>query len=135
MAAKFQVYYDKVGKFRFRVKTGNGTRAVMRDSVCLTASMLIGNGHDDRGQYRQCCRIERRWSILPGHWRIAYSERIFWGRIRALYPLCIPNGPWPFGQLNTSVPTRRVTRRHSQWQCPKQTGRAWLVDSELQTIG
>ena len=55
MAAKFEVYKDKVGKFRFRVKTGNGTRAVMRDSVCLTASMLIGNGHDDRGQYRQCC--------------------------------------------------------------------------------
>jgi hypothetical protein len=60
MAAKFEVYNDKVGKFRFRVKTGNGTRAAMRDSVCLTASMLIGNGHDDRGQYRQCCRIERR---------------------------------------------------------------------------
>ena len=54
MAAKFEVYTDKAGKFRFRFRltTSNGTRTVRRDSVCLTASMLIGNGHDDRGQYR-----------------------------------------------------------------------------------
>jgi hypothetical protein len=52
MAAKFEVYTDKVGKFRFRLTTSNGTRTVRRDSVRLTASMLIGNGHDDRGQYR-----------------------------------------------------------------------------------
>ena len=26
MAAKFDVYNDKVGKFRFRLKTSNGTR-------------------------------------------------------------------------------------------------------------
>ena len=52
MAAKFEVYNDKVGKFRFQFKTSNGTRTVKRDSVCLTASMLVGNGHDDRGQYR-----------------------------------------------------------------------------------
>ena len=52
MAAKFEVYNDEVGKFRFRLKTGNGTRTVRRDSVCLTASLLIGNGHDDRRQYR-----------------------------------------------------------------------------------
>jgi hypothetical protein len=45
---------DKVGKFRFWLKTSNGTRTVTRDSVRLTASMLIGNGRDDRG--RQCCR-------------------------------------------------------------------------------
>ena len=52
MAAKFQVYYDKVGKFRFRVKTGNGTRAAMRDSVCLTADCPDlrsgGNGVESR---------------------------------------------------------------------------------------
>jgi len=52
MGATFEVYNDKVGKFRFRLKTSNGTRTVWRDFVCLTASMLIGNGHDDRGQYR-----------------------------------------------------------------------------------
>jgi len=28
MAAKFEVYNDKVGKFRFRLKTSNGTRTV-----------------------------------------------------------------------------------------------------------
>ena len=53
MAAKFEVYNDKVGRFRFRLKPSNGTRTVRRHSVCLTASMLIGNGHDDRSQYRQ----------------------------------------------------------------------------------
>ena len=47
MAAKFDVYNDKVGKFRFRLTTSNGTRTVRRDSVCLAASMPIGNGHDD----------------------------------------------------------------------------------------
>ena len=51
MAAKFEVYNDKVGKFRFGLKISNGTRTVRRNSVCLTA-VLIGNGHDDRGQYR-----------------------------------------------------------------------------------
>jgi hypothetical protein len=35
-----------------RLCTNNGTRTVRRDSVCLTASMLIGNGHGDRSQYR-----------------------------------------------------------------------------------
>jgi len=53
VAAKFDVYNDKVGKFRFRLKTSNGTRTVRRDSVCLTASLPIGNGHDDRSQYPQ----------------------------------------------------------------------------------
>jgi hypothetical protein len=48
MAAKFEVCNDKVGKFRFRLNTSNGTCTVRRGSVCLTASMLIGNGHDDR---------------------------------------------------------------------------------------
>jgi hypothetical protein len=52
MAARFEVYNDKVGKFRFRLETANGMRTVKRDSVCLTASILIGNGHDDPGQYR-----------------------------------------------------------------------------------
>ena len=37
MAAKFEVHNDKVGKFRFRLKTSNGTRIARRDSVCLTA--------------------------------------------------------------------------------------------------
>jgi uncharacterized protein YegP (UPF0339 family) len=40
MAAKFQVYYDKVGKFRFGVKTGNGTRAAMRDSVVPDGGLI-----------------------------------------------------------------------------------------------
>ena len=31
MAAKFEVYNDKVGKFRFRLKTSNGTRTVRRE--------------------------------------------------------------------------------------------------------
>jgi len=35
MAAKFEVYTDKVGKFRFQLKTSNGTPTVRRDSVCL----------------------------------------------------------------------------------------------------
>ena len=52
MAAKFDVYNDKVGKFRFRLTTSNGTRTVRRDSVWLTASMLISNGRDDRSPYR-----------------------------------------------------------------------------------
>jgi uncharacterized protein YegP (UPF0339 family) len=34
MAAKFEVYNDKVGKFRFRPTTINGTPTVRRDSVC-----------------------------------------------------------------------------------------------------
>jgi hypothetical protein len=33
MAAKFEVYNDKVGKFRFRVKSGNGTGTVARFRV------------------------------------------------------------------------------------------------------
>ena len=31
--AKFEVYNDKVGKFRLRLKTSNGTRTARRDSV------------------------------------------------------------------------------------------------------
>ena len=31
MAAKFEVYTDKVGKYRFRLTTSNGTRTVRRD--------------------------------------------------------------------------------------------------------
>ena len=33
-------------------RPSNGTRTVRRDSVWLTASMLISNGHDDRSPYR-----------------------------------------------------------------------------------
>jgi hypothetical protein len=51
MAVKLEVYNEKVSKFRFRLKTSNSTRTVRRDSVYLTASMLIGSGHDDRHQY------------------------------------------------------------------------------------
>ena len=61
------------------------------------------------------------------------------GAVRAFGPLSyrwLANGPWPVGQLDTPVPTRPwAPRRDNQWQCPKQTGRAWPVDSERQTIG
>jgi len=53
MAAKFEVYNDKVGKSGSGSRPATVTRTVRRDSVCPTASMLIGNGHDDRSQYRQ----------------------------------------------------------------------------------
>jgi hypothetical protein len=57
------------------------------------------------------------------------------GAARAFGPLSyrwLANGSWPVGQLVTPVPTRPwVTRRDSRWQCPKRTGRALSVDSEL----
>jgi hypothetical protein len=42
----------------------------------------------------------------------------------------LANGPWPVGQLDTPVPTRR----DSQWRCTKRTGRAWPIGSKLQAI-
>ena len=108
MAAKFEVYNDKVGKFRFRVKTGNGTRAAMRDSVCLTASMLIGNGHDDRGQYRQCCRrIERRGFDPAGAFENCLLRGHFLGPDQGAVSLAHPERPlavWPAQHVGANTP-------------------------------
>ena len=107
MAAKFEVYKDKVGKFRFRVKTGNGRRAAMRDSVCLTASMLIGNGHDDRGQYRQCCRIERRGFDPAGAFENCLLRGHFLGPDQGAVSLVHPERPlavWAAQHVGANTP-------------------------------
>jgi hypothetical protein len=79
MAAKFEVYNEKVGKFRFRLKTSNSTRTARRDSVCLTASMLIGNVMIDTSIHSAAVIERRRFRNPAGAIRELPTRRAFLG--------------------------------------------------------